>query len=557
MITVIPKPGKDPLECANHRPISLINADLKIFSKVLTSRLEKVIGKIVNHDQTGFLGGRLASDNICRLLHILSATQDIPPACGLLFLDAGKAFDRLEWTYLWRVLKEFKFGDRFIKMIQTLYANPTARMCVGGGLLELFDIGRGTRQGDPLSPLIFVLSIEPLAHLIRKSTQIAPITIGETSHSISLYADDTLVYMADVSRTLPCVLELLERFGYLSGYKVNLSKSALMLINTDQSSILIPPSIKVTKEVLYLGVRISTSLSTISSTNYALTLKRVEEDIDRWRHLPASVPARIAVIKMNILPRINFVSSMIPLAPPPGYWQKLDSLLRRYVWNGKRPSIKWSALQHSKKEGGLACPNFRLYHWAFILKSFSYWMDDSKISAWKNIEQELITPMRLNDFLLVGLSIKKCALRYGPILTYALQVFRALGKFLKIKSVWCTSSPIWNNNHLLSGGKPFVNKNWESKGIRTLQDINGTCDILSFQELVSRYNIDKHSLFFYFRIRSACKAYKVPWGSELKEHCVLNWIQNAPRRIVSYIYNKLNSESYMPTSGMKGSRRFG
>jgi len=70
-----------------------------IFSKVLTSRFETIIGKIVSTDQTGFIKGRLVADNIRRLLHILSATNKIPPECGLLFLDAEKAFDRLEWPY--------------------------------------------------------------------------------------------------------------------------------------------------------------------------------------------------------------------------------------------------------------------------------------------------------------------------------------------------------------------------------------------------------------------------------------------------------------------------
>lgn len=92
LITVIPKPGKDPLECASHRPISLINADLKIFSKVLANRLEAVAGKIISPNQTGFMKGRLSSDNIRRLLHIIGETHKIPPACGLLFLDAEKVF---------------------------------------------------------------------------------------------------------------------------------------------------------------------------------------------------------------------------------------------------------------------------------------------------------------------------------------------------------------------------------------------------------------------------------------------------------------------------------
>lgn len=276
-------------------PISLINADLKI------------------------VAAYLVADNVLRHLHILSETNKIPPSCGLLFLDAEKAFDRLEWSYLWRVLKHFKFGDYFIYMIKVLYANPSAWVCVGDGQSDLFNIKQGVKQGDPLSPLLFSLSIEPLAHLIKSCYQIVPITLGSTSLSISQYADDTLVYMADVQNSLPVVLKTLEHFGYFSGYKVNLLKSALLLINADQSKVAIPPQVVVKEEVLCLGIRISSSLasSLASKTNYSLALNKMEEDIKRWKQLPAAIPACVSVVKMNILPRINFISSMIPLAPPP------------------------------------------------------------------------------------------------------------------------------------------------------------------------------------------------------------------------------------------------
>ncbi len=121
--------------------------------------------------------------------------------------------------------------------------------------------------------------------------------------------------------------------------------------------------------------------------------------------------------------------------------------------------------------------------------------------------------------------------------------------------MWYKSSPLWNNNHLLTGGKPFVNREWENKSIKTLKDISGASNILDFLELVSRYGINKHSQFFYFRIRSACKAYRVLWGTELKDHPILSWIQNAPRQIVSYIYDNLNSQKYMPTAGTKSWER--
>ncbi len=241
-----------------------------------------------------------------------------------------------------------------------------------------------------------------------------------------------------------------------------------------------PPQIIVKKEVLYLGIEVSTSLTNTAKTNFSLVLQNIDDDINRWKHLPASIPARIATIKMYILPCIDFISSVVPLAPPSGYWQKLDSLLRSYIWKGKRPSIKWSVLQYGKRNGGWACPNFKLYHWAFVLRSLNFWMNDDKVYSWKSMEQDLITPIRLEDFLLMGMSTKKCDLYYGPSFSYLLQVFRAVEKFIDFKSIWCRSSPLWNNNHILSGGKPFTNKNWEEKGIRTLQDINGASNILDF-----------------------------------------------------------------------------
>ena len=131
-----------------------------MYARVLAHRLESVLQDLIHPDQKGFMKGRMAADNIRRLLHILSETQKSTSPCGLLFLDAEKAFDRLEWQYLWHVLQKCNFGPKFIKMIQVLYANPSARVCIGGAISDLFAINRGTKQGCLLSPLIFNLSID-------------------------------------------------------------------------------------------------------------------------------------------------------------------------------------------------------------------------------------------------------------------------------------------------------------------------------------------------------------------------------------------------------------
>lgn len=93
-------------------------------------RLERFIGKLVHPDQTGFIPKRHAADNIRRLLHVIEEARNLPtPSASL---DAEKAFDRLEWNYLWQVMETLGLGFRFISMVQTLYADPTAIVSTNG-----------------------------------------------------------------------------------------------------------------------------------------------------------------------------------------------------------------------------------------------------------------------------------------------------------------------------------------------------------------------------------------------------------------------------------------
>ncbi len=127
LISLLLKKGKDPLDCSSYRPISLIPCVLKIYAKVFASRMEKVIHSLIKEDQTGFIKGRNASDNMRWLLHILDFHIHIhiadshPTPCAIFSLDAEKAFDRLEWNYMWAVLQCFGFGEHFISTIKTYH----------------------------------------------------------------------------------------------------------------------------------------------------------------------------------------------------------------------------------------------------------------------------------------------------------------------------------------------------------------------------------------------------------------------------------------------------
>ena len=129
-----------------------------------------------------------------------------------------------------------------------------------------------------------------------------------------------------------------------------------------------------------------------------------------------SIQASISVIKMNVLPRIHFVSSMVPLPPPSDYWSKLQSAVPTFIWKRKRPRLKMSTLQRRREDGGLSVPDFKFYFWSFVLRPLLTWFNPSISVSWCSLESSMIEPWSLHDVLFVNICDKQCHLRFGPII---------------------------------------------------------------------------------------------------------------------------------------------
>ena len=167
VVTLLEKKGKDRLDIANWRPITLLNVDYKLLTKCLGERLKTVLPSLIHPNQNGFVpGGSIffTSQTIRDLLfHCKKENIDLI----LLALDYTKAFDSVDFEYIFKTFETFNFGPRFKKWIKTIYRGGKSCIKNNGNFSATFEIERSTRQGDPISPLVFILGLEILLISIR------------------------------------------------------------------------------------------------------------------------------------------------------------------------------------------------------------------------------------------------------------------------------------------------------------------------------------------------------------------------------------------------------
>ena len=184
--------------------------------------------ELINHDQTGFIPGRYIGENIRLTLDMINFTNtsNIP---GLMFLaDIEKAFDKLEWNFIFQTLQFFEFGKDFILWIKVLYTDIMSCILNNGHTSIFFNLQRGVRQGCPLSPLLYILCSEILALLVRNDHNIKGIHVNNTEILISAYADDTTFFLKDPT-SLQNLVYILDRFKSMSGLAINRNNTTLFV----------------------------------------------------------------------------------------------------------------------------------------------------------------------------------------------------------------------------------------------------------------------------------------------------------------------------------------
>jgi hypothetical protein len=226
-VVLIPKKN-DPLKVSDYRLISLVHSFAKNLSKLLTNRLAPELNHLISINQTAFIKKRCIHDNFMYVQQVVKDLYKKRIPSIFIKLDISKAFDSVNWPYLLTIMQHLGFGQRWRNWISSLWCTASSCYLVNGEPSARILHCRGVRQGDPLSPMIFLLAMEPLHRLFKKAQDnglLDIVTKSCESFRVSLYADDAAVFIKPSRHDLQVVNCILQIFHQASGLATNMDKT--------------------------------------------------------------------------------------------------------------------------------------------------------------------------------------------------------------------------------------------------------------------------------------------------------------------------------------------
>jgi exonuclease III len=512
IINLIPKKDKDPRSLKNWRPISLLNTDYKILTKLLANRLKKVLPSVIHPDQVAYLKKRFIGQNIRTIIDIMGYTKLMDKNGIIVFLDFEKAFDTINWDVIYDSLTLFNIGPVFINWVKTIYNESEACVTNNGFSSPFFKLERGVRQGCPLSAYLFIMVVEILANKIRKSNNIKGIKIGTTEIKTVQMADDTTAFMED-TKSLEHLLEILNKFEQYAGLKLNKTKTEAMWIGKQINNVNTPLEIKWVKHIRSLGIFFSYDNDYVVQKNFMDRAKEFKRILDMWQQRNLSLIGKITILKSLAFSKIIYQCGI--LDSPPKFIEHINDLAYKFLWSNKKDKIKRKTIIAEYEDGGLKMLDIT----SFIKAQKAMWVKrlvSEEQGSWKALPMLYLSELLGKDTFKCNMS---CNTKPPDIPIFYWNIIES---WFELKTLTTETKStfeirretLWLNKHIILNKEELNWKTWSQNGINQIHDIvDSQGKFLSPEVLEEKYNI-KVNMLQYISLKDTIPA---NWRKTLKQ----------------------------------------
>ena len=391
ILTLVPKfPGATMI--SEFRPISCLNTIYKVISRLMVKRLKPILSDLILPCQTAFVKGRLLVENTTLAGELINGYhKNKEPKRITIKVDIAKAFDTLSWEFLFSCLEGLHFPERFMRQLRACICTTSFMVGYNGSVHGFFKGKRGLRQGDPLSPYLFVIAMNCLSHMLNRAASLNRFRYHTTCASTKLthlsFADDLLIFIDGSIESVQQVLQVLKEFEIRSGLAVSMMKTSFYASGLTQCKTdLIQVSTGMSLGSLpfrYLGVPVNSRKPSLASCEPLI--HQIKTKFSSWSVKSLSFSGRLLLIKTVISGINTFWCSAFIL--PKACIVRINSLCGQFLWKGSlegRHSARVSreTVVLTKHEGGLGVKDLRTWNkactfrllWLLFFRPDSVWV---------------------------------------------------------------------------------------------------------------------------------------------------------------------------------------